>query len=196
MNNLFYQISQSVMLRLENELPKYLTYHAPYHTKYVMDRAVFIAKEENIEEEDLFLLKVAALYHDTGFTVNREDHEAISCKIANEELPTFGIHKDQIEIICGLIRATKIPQSPKNKLEKVLADADLEYLGTDKFQEFGDKLYHELLHYEPKLDLQKWNEIQYDFVKNHKYHTAYGRKYLEPKKQENLRILLDKMHQL
>jgi hypothetical protein len=29
-----------------------------------------------------------------------------------------------------MIMATKIPQTPQNKLEEIIADADLEYLGS------------------------------------------------------------------
>ena len=37
--------------------------------------------------------------------------------------------KKDIEIICGIIMATKIPQRPKNYLEEIICDADLNYLG-------------------------------------------------------------------
>ena len=49
--------------------------------------------------------------------------------MAKEELPKFGLSEKDIELICGMIMATKIPQNPKTKLEKIIADADLEYLG-------------------------------------------------------------------
>jgi len=178
------------MSRLENELPNWLFYHAPCHTKYVLDKAIFIANKEGILEQDLFLLKVAALYHDTGFTVKRENHEEISCEIATKELAEFGLDDKQIKTICGMIRATRIPQQPKTKLERILADADLEYLGTDNFKEFGDKLYKEILHYDPELDEKKWNEIQHQFIEKHQYHTNYCKIHREPKKLKNLQLLV------
>ena len=72
-----------------------------------------------------------------------------------------------------MIRATIIPQKPKTKLECILADADLEYLGTDNFEHIGNKLYLELKHYNPNLSLEEWNEIQINFLQSHFYHTSY-----------------------
>ena len=51
------------------------------------------------------------------------------------------------EQICGMIMATKIPQSPKNYLEQILCDADLDYLGRDDFYDIGGTLFKELKTY-------------------------------------------------
>ena len=190
---LFSQIYQKVMSRLESELPHWLFYHSPCHTENVLKKAIFIAHKEDVPKQDLFLLKVAALYHDTGFTVNKENHEEISCEIATTELKDFGLTEDQIDLICGIIRATRIPQQPKTKLEMILADADLEYLGTEDFKFYGDKLYKELLHYQPDLSLAKWNEIQFNFLSNHTYHTNYCKLHREPQKIKNSQLLRDKI---
>ena len=85
--------------------------------------------------------------------------------------------------------ATKVPQFPKNKLECVLADADLEYLGTNSFKTRGDKLFKELCHFHTDLNATRWNEIQIDFLENHNYHTMYCIKNREPQKQLNLEAL-------
>jgi len=185
-----------VKLKLESELPNWLFYHSPYHTENVLKKAIFIAGKEGVLEQDLFLLKVAALYHDTGFTVQKEEHEEISCRIATKELEEFGLTNNEIEVICGMIRATRIPQQPKTKLEMILADADLEYLGTNDFKVHGDKLYKELLHYQPDLNEQKWNEIQYQFLNNHNYHTNYCKLHREPQKLKNIMSLQEKIDDL
>ena len=49
-------------------------YHNPAHTLYVLEKVVEIGEKENIPEKELFLIKVAALYHDSGFTKSRKDH--------------------------------------------------------------------------------------------------------------------------
>jgi uncharacterized protein len=94
-----------------------------------------------------------------------------------------------------MIMATRIPQKPKTILEKILADADLEYLGTSKFEEFGNDLYKERIHLDPQLTFEAWNKVQVDFISQHQYHTRYCQKYREPVKQENLRILLEEINQ-
>ncbi len=85
-----------------------------------------------------------------------------------------------------MIMATKIPQTPTNLLEEILADADLEYLGTDDFEEIGGYLYQELKEINPTLTLNKWNEIQINFIEKHHYFTEYGQKYLSRTKKKHL----------
>lgn len=182
----FEKIYRQVISKLENELPPGLYYHSTDHTKYVLRMAEFLAEKEGVSGRDLFLLKVAALYHDTGFTVGREDHEETSCSIASEELPGYGLTSEEIKKVCSMILATRLPQQPKTKLEKILADADLEYLGTDKFEKVGELLYKEMAFLQPEMDKEKWHEIEKKFLHNHKYHTKFCRENREPKKSENL----------
>lgn len=185
----FQHIYKKVMSKLESNLAPWLKYHSSEHTKYVLAKAILIADKEGISGEELCLLKIAALYHDTGFMISPKNHEAISCEIAKKELKEFGLKSDEISTICGMILATKIPQQPTNKLERIIADADLEYLGTDRFIEFGNRLYEELLHEIPDLNLEQWNEIQYNFISKHHYHTDFCKQHRKQKKLENLEML-------
>lgn len=192
--NIYQKIYPKVISKLENNLPSWLYYHSTEHTKYVLEQAIFIAEKEKVEKNDLSLLKVAALYHDTGFIIDRDEHEAISCEIATKELKELGFETTDIEKICEMIMATKIPQNPTSDLAKILADADLEYLGTDKFLKFSQNLYKELLHYTPDLSLDQWNEIQVKFISKHHYHTNYCKQNREAKKQKNLNLIMKQLN--
>ncbi len=192
---MFQKIYKKMMSRLEKSLPSWLHYHSPGHTRYVLEKAIFLAEQEKVSEKDLLLLKIAAVYHDAGFLIGPKDHEKTGCKIAAEDLQKYDLSDEDIEKICGMIMATRIPQKPTNKLEKILADADLEYLGTDKFEEFGQDLYRERLHFDPRLSMEDWNKIQVEFISNHEYHTHFCKTYREPVKQENLRHLLQEIDQ-
>ena len=83
-----------------------------------------LAREENVEGHDLVLLKTAACYHDSGFMVKGKGHEKESCKIVREILPGFKYTPVDIEINCGIIMATMIPQQPHTHLERIICDAD------------------------------------------------------------------------
>lgn len=113
----------------------------------------------------------AALFHDSGFLVQSKGHEKISCDFARQYLPEFGYSEEQINKICGMIMATKIPQSPTNKLEEILAEADLDYLGRDDFFIIGNKLFNELSFYGIINSEEEWNKIQERFLENHHYFT-------------------------
>ncbi len=184
------QIFDNVFSRLENELPHYLFYHSANHTKRVIDRAVFLAREAEFSDYDIELVKVAALYHDAGFLIGRKDHETKSCMLATKELPGYGFSKEEIKIICGMINATRIPQKTFNKYDKIVADADLFYLGTEDYDHYSNLLYKELEHIDPEIDEKKWFEIQLNFLNSHQFHTPYGINVLAPVKQKNKQKLI------
>lgn len=188
--NLFDQLFERIINDLENNLPTYLSYHNTIHTRYVLEKSILIAKEEKVSDHELFLLKIAALYHDTGYKNSYENHETESCKIAESELPELGFSKTEIGQICGMIMATRIPQSPKNKLEEILADADLEYLGTAYFEVKSDNLFKELQFLNSSLTEEKWNQLQISFLQKHHYFTRFCIENRAHIKQSNLDKLL------
>ncbi len=189
----FKHISNQLLKQLDIALPGWLTYHNSNHTTYVIERAEFIGLKEKISKNDILLTKFAALYHDSGFLIQREDHERLSCEIATRELKDQNFDETEIQKICGMIMATHIPQQPKTQLEKIVADADLQYLGTKNFEEFSCNLFQELKHLQPDLTQRKWDQIQIDFISKHTYHTGYCRKHLEPIKAENLQKVKERL---
>ncbi|MEL6356876.1 MAG: HD domain-containing protein, partial [Bacteroidota bacterium] len=72
---------EAVLKRLRKELPRNLYYHSIEHTRDVLARVEELAKNENLNEHDFQLLRVAACYHDAGFLINNRDHERLGCKI-------------------------------------------------------------------------------------------------------------------
>ena len=60
---------------LETELPSFLTYHSPLHTAYVMEQAEMIAAHEQIDSQELLLIKIASMLHDIGFIQQYKNHE-------------------------------------------------------------------------------------------------------------------------
>ncbi len=185
-DKVFQSISRHIVKKLQELSPR-LTYHNLQHSFDVMEQADRIAREEGIrDEEELFLLKTAALYHDTGFLLTYMGHEQAGCNLALSELPKFGLNALQIEKICGMIMATKIPQSPKNKLDEILADADLDYLGRDDFETISNNLRLEFLEYGIVKNHQEWEEKQIDFFESHHFFTSTSQSNREPIKKARL----------
>jgi uncharacterized protein len=183
------QMQEYVLDMLRRDLPKQYHYHNPEHTLYVQEKTLEIARYEGCSEDELNLLDIAALWHDTGYTRIYGNHEEQSCLLARQYLPEYGLSADDIDTICDIIMATKIPQSPKNKLEEIIADADLEYLGTETFEAKSRDLFHELQSLNPLLTIDKWNQMQISFISKHKYFTRFCKEYREPIKQNHLNEL-------
>ncbi|HAQ17705.1 MAG TPA: HD family phosphohydrolase [Prolixibacteraceae bacterium] len=188
-NNLLMQ--NFVLNLLRNNLPEKYYYHNPEHTIYVQERALEIGKHEECTEDDLKLLSAAALWHDTGYIRMYAQHEEQSCIIARQYLPEYGYSASVIDQICGMIMATKIPQLPKTKLEEILADADLEYLGTESFEKKSYSLFLELQSLNPSLTEAKWNLMQISFLQKHHYFTRFCKENREPIKQIYLNKLVN-----
>ncbi|MCU0339835.1 MAG: HD domain-containing protein [Spirosomaceae bacterium] len=176
--------------KLQKNLSPTLTYHGFHHTLDVVQAALQIAQVEGIEdEESLVLLQTAAMYHDLGFISTYKGHEEEGCRIAKLTLPGFGFGEEQIEDICGMIMATKIPQQPHTLLEKIIADADLDYLGRDDFEPISQSLFLELREREMVSSIENWNRIQVGFLSGHHYWTKSALALRNDQKQQRLREL-------
>jgi len=189
----YYKAERHIMKVLEKGLSRSLHYHSIAHTKDVVRAVERYALLEGVTDEGLFLLKSAATYHDAGFVENYEKNEPIGARMAEEILPKYGYSEQHIEKIKELIYVTQIPHKPKNKLEEIICDADLDYLGRDDFHEIADKLRLELKEH-GKIDSdRKWDEMQVSFLKMHRYFTPTAIASRLDKKKRNLQEVLDRL---
>lgn len=183
---------QFILSKLRDELSDKLYYHGLHHTLDVLRMATEICESEGIGGHELMRVKTAALFHDAGFVKDKHaGHEHEGCLIAQEVLPRFGYAGPDIEAICGMIMATKIPQSPRNLLEEIICDADLDYLGRSDFYTIGESLFEELKAYHIIHDEQDWNRLQVSFLTAHTFHTQTNKMLREPVKQQYLEGLRD-----
>ena len=180
---------------LQSQLSPLLTYHDYDHTMDVLDASVNLARDENITDgEELALLKTAALYHDCGYINMYDHHEEESCRIAKQVLPGFGYSDAQITIVCNLIMKTKLLEKPHTHLEKILCDADLDYLGGDEFEVRGQKLFQEWLAYGKLKNEKEWNEKQIRFLEKHQYYTKSATTKGSKKQEEHLKKLKNEVN--
>jgi putative nucleotidyltransferase with HDIG domain len=175
-----------VFKKLKRELSPDLHYHCVSHTKDVIKAVTRLGKMEKVTKKELTLLKTAALFHDIGFTETYDGHEKAGAAIARKTLPQFDYSDEDIKAIEGMILATEIPQNPKTHLEKILADADLDYIGRDDFFVIGQRLQYEWKLRGITSSLKDWHEKQLDFLKNHKYFTKAAKMLREETKQHNI----------
>ena len=183
---------QHIITLLGKEMPN-LQYHNIKHIYDVLESALVIAESEKISNDEIKLLRLAALFHDAGFIRSAANHEERGVDMAREILPAYGLSCDQIDTICGMIMATRIPQSPANQLEKILCDADLDYLGRDDFYEIGGRLFEELRAQTIVETEREWNLVQKTFLDSHRYHTNYSKTNRERFKNQRLQEIVAKL---
>jgi len=157
--------------KLSKELPCTLYYHGIEHTLDVLSAAENYAVMEHLNKEDLILLRTAALYHDSGFLVKYSSNEVASVEIISNVLPGFGYSDQQIDRISKMILTTELPQKPRNLPQKILCDADMDYLGRDDFYMIGIRLYREWNENGIPTTLREWYIQELYFLQQHEYFT-------------------------
>jgi predicted metal-dependent HD superfamily phosphohydrolase len=186
----FQIIKDKVLDILATRIAPGFTYHNVHHTEEVLTNAERIAKEEGITEgRGLLLLKIAALYHDMGFLVIYKGHEEVSCQMARHDLANDIFSQEDLDTICSIIMATRVPQNPKNHLEQIICDADLDYLGRDDFECLSNKLMHEYFQQGMVSSEAEWMSVQINFIESHHYFTKSSQRNRNPKKLKHLENL-------
>jgi uncharacterized protein len=182
------QARRYAVQRLEQQLPAVLTYHCLAHTlQGVVPAVERLAALERVNGQDLLLLRTAAYYHDLGFVERSDGHEAISARLASEILPRFGYNPAQIEIIQGMILATRYPFEPHTYFESIMVDADLDVLGRDNFwpRNHALRAEREALAGQQSTD-DEWYGSQLAFMRAHRYFTASAQNLRQAHKQRHM----------
>lgn len=170
-----------LLLPLENHY-----YHQYEHSIDVMTRSLYLWEKEGISTEELELLAIAALFHDTGFIIQYENNEYIGAKIAHNYLKTILYPAEKIRIIEELILATNPNVEPKNLLEEIIKDADLDNLGRDDFFETSEKVKKELETIKNiKIKDPDWHHAALDVIWKNKFYTKTQNTEREAKRKEN-----------
>lgn len=189
MNNIVEQVKKYVnelLIPLENHY-----YHEFNHALEVMKRAIYLWEKEWLSEEEIEMLSIACLFHDTWFIIKYDDNEFIWAKIARNFLNSMLYPENKITIIERIIMAT-IPKynKPKDILEKIIKDADLDSLWRDDFIEKSNKLKREIEDIKKiKILNPEWQHWTINFLKSHKYYTKTQKKERNDKKELNQKLL-------
>jgi len=189
----FTDIQEIILDKLERELPDNLFYHNVKHTVDVVTEVELIGWAEGCTDEEILLLKTAALFHDAGHTVSYDDHEYQGTLLARQMLPGYGYTEKQIDRICSIIMSTKLPPKPTNLLEEIICDSDLDYLGRSDFIPVSNTLFEEMKSQNKISRLNDWNKLQVKFISGHQYFTSTARSLREVNKKlqiERIRSLI------
>ena len=161
-------------------------YHNILHTSEVVEVAKKIAIEENLSAEDTEIVLIAAWFHDTGYFHCCKGHEDQSSEYARDFLEKEKYPIEKIAVIMDCIKATQIPQSPKNLLEEIICDADLHHLGMKDIEDRGELLRQEFeLKGIKKLSDVEWLRNSLDFFNKHKFFTDYAKREFGAQKNLN-----------
>jgi predicted metal-dependent HD superfamily phosphohydrolase len=120
----------------ESLITRYGEPHRRYHTtKHLL--AVLTMIDQLADDHDLFLVQLAAWYHDAIYAIpaGQLSNEEASARLALRELSLVGLEQEDLNQIARLVRLTEThlpgPRDPEGEL---LCDADLSILASDPAQ--------------------------------------------------------------
>jgi predicted metal-dependent HD superfamily phosphohydrolase len=185
----------------QEELPDGVKYHDADHTLHPTRGVVAVANKlavaEKVSEHERELILAAAYFHDTGYIREYGHNEPIAARMAGRILRLIGYRADEIGIIKEIILATDLRRGPRNHLEKILCDADLDNLGREDFFELDRKLREgRRVRGIDVSDDAEWYRGTLEIMKNYPYHTETQKKLRGRRRQKNLVRLLKKLDAL
>jgi class 3 adenylate cyclase len=172
-------IEEKVFDEILTSLPESIHFHTLEHARKVYNQSFMLSRAEEIEQEERLLVRTAALMLFTGLTQSYNYFENRSMIIARELLPRYTYSESQIDQICNLILSTKIPFQPTNKLEKIMIDARMEFLGRSDYHDLIKQFYKELREAGIKISGQQFKNQQLELLHDFEFYTTAARRLRE-----------------
>lgn len=184
------EAEQHITSLLGDKLGDSYTYHNLAHTMSVRNTCLEIGRGMELTEEELEILELAALFHDTGFIAQYDGHEEASQRIAKEFLEGKEYKGKKLEKVLKCIEITQMGKTPESKLGKIMKDADLGNLGrADYLQTLANlRKEWEVMLGEVHEDAE-WYDLNRSFLKNHSYFTPYATQHFGPQVKKNEKAL-------
>jgi class 3 adenylate cyclase len=160
-----------------------LLFHNFRHTKDVLEQVELLGVSEQIPDENMLLLKTAALFHDAGYIVSYENACEMSEEIARETLPLFEYEDGQIECVCRLMKASHYEYVPQLIDEMIIHDANLMYYGRTDFISSMKNLFHEQQAHQRVMQEKDWFQHQIEYFSSHRFYTKTAQNFISVSKK-------------
>ena len=173
-------------------------FHQFEHALDVKNRAVELATKEWLNKQQIEILAIASLFHDSWFIIQYDNNEYIGAKIARNYLKSILYPENKIKIVERLIIATKPDyKKPIDILEEIIIDSDLDNLWRDDFFEKENNLKREIETIKKiKLKKPEWHHATLDLLNSYSYFSKVQRKERSEKKKENTEKLKEMIEEL
>jgi hypothetical protein len=192
------QLAQDYVKNLfDKKVDDRYTYHSYQHSINVLKAAERLGIEANLDDESILQLQLAALFHDSGFTDGPVNHERRGAAIARKFLETHDVDEEDINQVCRLVKATEKGWLPNDELEEIIRDADLSNLAEPLYLIESQALRDEWAFLsDEEMDDKTWHTMNYDFIKNHEYHSEAAQNLYNKAKKKNLKSVKKKLKEL
>lgn len=179
-------LEDTILAKFDNEIRDDLKYHNRKHTVHVYTQVELLGRAEKVKDEDMLLLRTAGLLHDIGYLVDYMNHKKASCDFTRGFLPGFQYSEGQINKVCKLIMATQESGDQANLLERIICDANLDFLGRVDYPKVSLSLYKEMKALKKVGSFEEWRKDQTRLLQNHEFYTNTARLLRDVGKKDQL----------
>jgi class 3 adenylate cyclase len=172
-------LEEKVFEGILKTLPETLHFHGSEYARKVYNQSFLLCRSEEIEQEDRLLVRTAALMLYTGLTQEYNNFQNRSSVICREVLPEFKYSDIQIDQICNLIMATKKPFNPNNRLEEILIDAKMEFIGRPDYTNHIKLLFQEQRENGSKINGQQFKKQHQELLFEFQFYTIAAKRMRE-----------------
>lgn len=177
---------------LKNQLSPDLVFHNFESTAQEVEWVKTIGLQEQLSEEELELVQIAAWFHNTGYRDDYDEPHSKSKAIASSFLSKESVPLGKANLILDSILVMQNGNKPQNKIEKVLVDARQAVVVDGDFKAQVGLLKKEL------SAVKNIEQSEVEGLQNHlktilqyEFHTAYGKESLLPAR-DKLKSKLEK----
>jgi adenylate cyclase len=167
-------IEEFVIKMFEDEAPPDLYFHNSSLVKNICNQVELISVAENLPETEYINLKLAGVFLLTGYISDYEKPMEGSFRIVEEILPANGFYHESIEETKRIIKNAYTSNIESNA-DKILHDAQNDYLGRVDFAKLTDKLLRERTAYGKGCDNKAWIDLQIKYLREHDFITETAR---------------------
>lgn len=187
MNSILKKAENFVLNYLNTNLKPEFIYHNFSHTQFVVSKVSEIIQSENLTDDEQEIVLLAAWFHDVGYTIDKAKHEDHSIAIMTIFLNNENYTPKKLDKVAVCISATKLDETPKTLLEKILCDADFSHLASPNYTKISNQLRTEFENIGCGIYTNKeWLEENITVFNTHKYYTKYANINWNSAKNENL----------
>jgi hypothetical protein len=179
---------------LAEKLPETIIFHNFNHVLLVKKYAETIGEQSGLTADEMNTLRICALFYEAGYVSSYDNCNEESIAIVSAFLEEHDVDQQTANRIFEIIRSTKLPYHPQDKIAEVLCDADMMYIASESGLEQFDLLFDEKALQKPNIHKrQVFEKGCIDFFTTHTYFTEYGKTVLQPKKEAAAMRLSERM---
>jgi len=181
-------LEELVLGKLEKEMPGNLYFHNTAYTVDVYTQTELLGRAEELSDEELLLTRTAGLFQGIGYLLDYHDPLMKSIEFASDVLPRYKYAEGQVHFVLELMRSIS-KKEPQTLPEKILWDAQMNYIGrTDYIQKTKDH-YRELQEHMKEISVTEWIHRETHMVRHYPFYTQTARRLREVDPETQCQLL-------